>query len=395
MGDKTTAAFIKSKCAGYKKGNDNSLYECVQEKPLPWDQRFSQSVVRFSEFKPEDFDGKRFNVSIDGRKYFVSKRFVKSLCRKLDFTTSVFKYFSPDEFFARVREVEPQRRFHLTVDESTDTLLGVISDTEKVLPAAQACAIITSDPRVQKINYRDGVLSTQLTLDDSFTVPNDSVYNKELNLTFPVDGLNLPAIHLSVLRQVCTNGMVARVPGFKSQIVVNDRSGTHLERLLRSYSNENGFCELEGRLGQAQCTQASVEELMEIEGLLARYVADHDLCAELIDRLELLAGQPCLRYQTTSLHNIAENRRAMLPVSCSINDLITFCTELSTHHAEILTEPDPFSAPLSKLISSNFKLEGLYRNTGRARELHLKDFDFAPFAPISPDEADADAQADD
>lgn len=58
-------------------------------------------------------------------------------------------------------------------------------------------------------------------------------------------------------------------------------------------------------------------------------------------------------------------------MGCSVNDLFTFCTELSTHHASILEHPGPFNTEISQMMCQDYDLEGLYTRDSQAKARHF------------------------
>ena len=132
---------------------------------------------------------------------------------------------------------------------------------------------------------------------------------------------------------------------------------------------------LESRLQTAQDTLASVNELMKFENLLTTQISDQASASRLQTRLEEMAGDPCARYETTSLNNIAMKKRSLLPVACSVNDLFNFCSELTTHHENIISRVDAFNAALGGMLAQEFDLEEMYHNRQPAKAFHLNQLD--------------------
>ena len=344
---------------------------------LDWSERFTTSRVSIADLVPVECDQAtgRFKIQFEDRIYNTTARFITSFARKLKFSNNIFNYFTAEEVFDRVQQRNPDVAFKVTFDRQGGEILGVVDESKKLLPAEIACNVFASDPRVQKIQYSKGVWEAEFLLDGNFSIRNDSEYARKIWVHYPVDGVSMPCVYLSVLRQVCSNGAVALVPGFRTDIEINDESGTHLSRLLRSYNNENGFMALESRLQTAQDTLASVNELLKIENLLATQISDQSSVSALQTRLEEMAGDPCARYETTSLNNIAPKKRPLLPVGCSVNDLFNFCSELTTHHDNIISRVDAFNITLGNMLSQEFDLEEMYRNSNAARAFHLDDMD--------------------
>ena len=349
------------------------------EKPqqLDWSERFTTERVSIADLVPVECDQAtgRFKIQFEDRTYNTTARFITSFARKLKFSNNIFNYFTAEEVFDRVQQRNPDVAFKVTFDRQDGEILGVVDENKKLLPAEIACNVFASDPRVQKIQYSKGVWEAEFLLDESFSVRNDSEYARKIWVHYPVDGVSMPCVYLSVLRQVCSNGMVAMVPGFRTDIEINDESGTHLSRLLRSYNNENGFMALESRLQTAQDTLASVNELLKFENLLTTQISDQASASQLQTRLEEMAGDPCARYETTSLTNIAMKKRSLLPVACSVNDLFNFCSELTTHHENIISRVDAFNAALGGMLAQEFDLEEMYHNRQPAKAFHLDQMD--------------------
>ena len=314
-----------------------------------------------------------FEIEYDGKTFLSSKRFLSSLARKLKVSSNIFRYFSGEEVLTRVAERNPDMDFRVTFDNRRNQILGVVDANKKILPPEIAQRIFADDPRTRSLEYKDGIISAEMILDESFSIAGDSYYRLKLTLHYPVDGVNMPSIFLAVERQVCANGATALVNAFRTEIEVNDHSGTHLSRLISSFSNESGFQVLENRLLKAQQTRASIRELMNVQNLISTQVRNRDDCTRLNERLELVAGDPCSVYEVTSLNNISAKRRGLLPVQCSVNDLINFCSELTSHHGEMLNSPEQFDAAIGRCLSQEFDLEEMYPHHDRSRPFYLED----------------------
>ena len=344
--------------------------------PTDWARRFSNQLVTIQDLIPTDessVNGKDWHLSYLGEEFKTTNRFISTLAKKLKFSSNIFKYFSPSEVLARVGEQNPDCRFQVTFDHHSKQILGLVDEDKKFLPPAIACNIFADDPRVNSISYDRGIWSADLHLDEVFNVPKSGEYFRRFNICYPVDGVGMPCIYLSMMRQVCSNGSTARVAEFRTDIEINDESGLHLSRLLSSFNNEYGFSALEERLGVAQSTAASVSELLEIDNLLQNHVADKHSYRLLHNRLDEIAGEPCFTYGTTSLNNIPAKKRALLPVDCSVNDLLNFCSELTSHHGNLLNNPVSFDVAAGKMLAHEFDLEGMYSRRRQSPDFFLKD----------------------
>ena len=334
--------------------------------PEEWSRRFTMERLTLKELIPiNDREPDLAKMCFNDREYRFSKRFFSSFARRMKFSTNVFNYFSPQEFLSRVAERKPDISFQVTFDNRDGLVLGVTDPDHKILPPHIVCEFVSADPRTESVSYANGVWEATLQLDETFNVPQAGDYRRKLLLNYPVDGLGMPSISLAVMRQVCRNGMVAAVAQFRTDIEVNDQSGRHLGKLLRSFSNEYGFSALNERLIAAQNTVASVNEFLSIDALLAANISSREMYLKLHDRLNEVAGDPCYQYAVTSLQNIPRKKQALMPVACSVNDLLSFCSELTTHHGRLLSRPRVFDEKAGQMLSQEFDLEGMYHAKDR------------------------------
>ena len=158
---------------------------------------------------------------------------------------------------------------------------------------------------------------------------------------------------------------------------IKDNSGEHFRRLLASFSNPSGVEMLQERMCVAAGTKASVGEVMLLEGLIRRSVANARNQMLLRERLNEIAENPCVRYGVTDLANIGLKRRPLLPVGCCVADLLNFASELATHHAELLKPDSTLHTFAGTVLAKGFDLEDLYPNARQTSAFYLNDVDFS------------------
>lgn len=342
---------------------------------MPLDSRFMMRILSIEDLRLVSGGKEGFLLEYEGEVFQPTRRFIDSFARRMKFSTNIFRLFSAEEVFERLRERMPHLSLKATFDLQENTVLGVLDKGKKVLPPEHAFKILLQDDRLTKMEYRDGVWQAQFEMPERFEIANDSPYTPMFWLDYPVDGLSNAAITLGVLRVVCSNGAKATSRGFRTEIEVNDSYGLHLSKLLASYNNEDGFSALRFRLEAAQMTKASVAELQQVGALLSTNVVNKRTLQSLLSRLEELAGDPCSVYKVTSLKNISEKKAKLLPVECSVNDLFIFCSELTTHHRSILRSPDSFHGMLGNMLSQEFDLEDMYSVRKKAPDFALRDME--------------------
>jgi len=316
-------------------------------------------------------------LTVGGVAFKPTQRFFKTLAAEMDVSYGVYALFSPQEVLQRAAERQPNLPLRMTVDTGDCKVLGVTPDKGVPMPIRFIENVLHDDSRLTKVDYADGVLSATLDLDDAWNVPRDSTYHMRVRCRVPVDGVGMPDMNLATWRQVCENGAVAEAPLFRTKMEVKDNSGEHFRRLLMSFSNPSGVEQLQQRMCVAAETKASVGEVVLLEGMIRRSVPNTRNQMLLRERLYEIAGNPCVRYGVTDLTNIGAKKRALLPVGCSVSDLLNFASELGTHHRALLKEPAPVLTYSGTLLGKGFDLEDLYPSATKMSDFYLKDIGFS------------------
>ena len=316
-------------------------------------------------------------IRVEGTSYRPTERFYKSMASELGIPFATFGFFTPLEVMTRAAEKEPDIPLRMTVDTEAETVLGVTQNKGLPMPIRYIENVLHDDSRLQEVVYEDGVMSATLDLDEKWDVPNDGSYHVHVRCRVPVDGVGAPDMSLATWRQVCSNGAVAEAPIFRTRMEIKDNSGEHFRRLLGSFSNPSGVELLQQKMCDAAGTKASVGELVMLENMVKRSVKNARNQMLLRERLYQLADDPCVRYGVTDLSNIGEKKRVLLPVGCSVADLLNFASEVTTHHAEILNDFAPLRGFSGTILSRDFDLMDLYPNTRKTSSFYLKDISFA------------------
>lgn len=317
------------------------------------------------------------SLVIDNSAYKLSDRFYKTLAGELGIPYGVFGFFTPLEVMERAAAKVPDLQLRVTVDTEGRQALGLTQNKGLPMPINYIENVLHNDKRLTGVEYSDGVLSAMLDLDDPWDVPNDSTYGMHVRCRVPVDGVGMPDMSLATWRQVCSNGAVAETSLFRTKMEIKDNSGEHFRRLLASFSNPSGVEMLQERMCNAAETKASVGEVVLLEGLIRRSVANARNQMLLRERLNDVADNPCVRYGVTDLANIGQKKRPLLPVGCSVADLLNFASELGTHHSDLLKSDSTLQSFSGTLLSKGFDLEGLYPHTARTSSFYLNGINFS------------------
>ena len=343
---------------------------CNRFEPVPITSRQMVEALDCDETKIK-------SLVIDNFAYRLSDRFYKTLAAELGIPYGVFGFFTPLEVMERAAAKVPDLQLRVTVDTEGRQALGLTQNKGLPMPINYIENVLHNDKRLTDVEYGDGVLSAMLDLDDPWDVPNDSTYGMRVRCRVPVDGVGMPDMSLATWRQVCSNGAVAETSLFRTKMEIKDNSGEHFRRLLASFSNPSGVEMLQERMCNAAETKASVGEVVLLEGLIRRSVANARNQMLLRERLNDVADNPCVRYGVTDLANIGQKKRPLLPVGCSVADLLNFASELGTHHSDLLKSDSTLQSFSGTLLSKGFDLEGLYPHTARTSSFYLNGIDFS------------------
>ncbi len=278
------------------------------------------------------------------KKLEVTPRFLKSLAARFHVGEAFFKYFQPDEVFERLQKVHPRTRVRLTVDKNR--ALAMSSPTKGIVHPEDLVRLLREQEGVTNVEYHCGVVTSTHEMDDApWTVGGDS-FKQTFTMETPIDGLGLPSVYLSLIRQTCTNGMVGYAPAFRTTISIGKDDGDNpilpLSRAMECFSNDEGFDALRQRLETSLNSEASVYEVrMLAKAIHADLREQRDgfathCSADVFTALTELTGDVALKYAVATEEAISRKKQSQLAMDCTIYDLINFATEVTSHHGDLL-----------------------------------------------------------
>jgi hypothetical protein len=227
-----------------------------------------------------------------------------------------------------------------------------------------------------------------------------------------VDGYGTPNVYLSLLRQICSNGVVAMSKAFRSSVSLgkkDDNIAFALTRVLDQFSNEEGYAALRQRIESAGNSWASVAESNSlykilvrlhnakaddggrmigtdgasleaspyVRGLLAKGVEstpmgeDESLLGSpIIGAYHAMTGDTSRLYGLANLNALSDKRQRNLPVRCTVYDLLNFATEVSTHHT-VTDASRKIQGWVGTLISGEYDMEGTCEKFQDFADFHM------------------------
>ena len=330
-----------------------------------------------------------------------SQRFWTSLFARYGFNKAFFKYFDHAEVFNRISEHESNDRMRLCIERGTDKngqdvgrLMAVSSPTKPLVVYDELMDLLQRYDGAN-LNYSDGVVESTHTPrvgGGRFDVLGDAHSNKFVMQT-PIDGYGLPNLYLSMLREVCANGMVGYAKAFRSQLALGkgtDDVTPSLVRALDGFNNDEGYSALRSRIEEAGKSWLSVFESQQLYKLLIRCHVDQSLNVNdntlhkgtdiagylqkdgpqrLMGEEEIHVGSPIIKafrkmtgdaavsYGLANLDSLSAKRQRTLPVNCTVYDAINFTTEVATHYAEPAGSRK-LQAWVGGCISDEYDMEG-------------------------------------
>lgn len=336
-----------------------------------------------------------------------SNRFWNSLFSRYGFNSAFFKYFDYTEVFNRISDKSANDRMRLCIERgSKGNRLLAVSNPSKPLVSYDELFELVGRYGGENVTYANGLVESTHTPrsgSGSAQIGGDA-FQSRFVLSTPVDGYGLPNVYLSLLRMVCSNGLVAMSRAFRSSLALgkgNDDISPAIVRVLESFGNEEGYAALRDRVESAQSSWASVHESMDLLSLLlkghaARGIDDFGgrqmkgtnlakwlsaseksapvlgdsavLGAPVFRAFDAMTGGPTNLYGVANIDALSAKRQRTLPVRCTVYDLVNFATEVATHYANPSTARS-LQGWVGGMISGEYDME----NT-RERFVDFKDF---------------------
>lgn len=351
------------------------------------DIRFEYGTARIKDLDVQvdvDRTGKQTITAIElgGQQLRPTSRFWNSLHLRFGFTSNIFRYFSHEEVFQRISEKAPNDQFRYCIErnEHGDGALLAVTNPGSAVMSHDDLMGLLSRYGSPETRYHNGIVTSRHTPRHAgtFQVAGDGFQNKFV-LDTPIDGFGRPAVYLSLLRLVCSNGAVGYSPAFRSELSVGkgeEGVGFALIRVLDGFNNEDGYAAMRQRFDSAARSWASVYEANRLYKLLAKLhnsgEINHaapietsgsdgasEICrsSPLFHAFHRMTGDLSEIYGLANLDTLSVKRQRTLPTACRVYDLLNFCSEVATHHADDIGNRR-LQAFIGDLISNEYDLEG-------------------------------------
>lgn len=295
-----------------------------------------------------------------------TRRFWRSFFTRFGIAENIFRYFTPDEVFDRIQARRPDDCFRYCLAHSPlhrsdrgNQLLAVTNPNRPIIRHDEIIGLLKHHGG-QEVTYHNGLVKSLHAPrggSRQFKIGGDQ-FQDRFCMEVPVDGYGHPKLFLSMLRLVCSNGMIGYSRAFRSDIPVGKQMDHCIARALDSFDNGDGYAALRQRFESSQTSWASVHECVQFGHLLEALRRERLLNVDgLIGRFRTLAGDLNELYGLANLEALSDKRRRILPSKARVYDLINFASEVATHHSH--TEGgNRIQAFLGGLVSEEYDLEG-------------------------------------
>jgi hypothetical protein len=294
-------------------------------------------------------------IVADGVEFNSTDRFRNSLLGLIGQSNSIFRLFSAEDVFKRFQEVNGSKVVNVNYEEETGRAISLTNGGKRLLNFDAIREEVIGDAPV---SYHDGVIRAMLEpfRTEGFLVNNDA-HVPRISLQVPLDGYGGAQSFLAMMRQVCSNGMVAMGQAFKYSIKVGDGDNpvATLRRFANSFYDEDGYSDLRNRLEASGKTPASVGEFSR----LLKLTGASNLSLSLLGKIEASIANTQEYYGLSSINAIDEKRARLTPSLLSVYDLINMSTELSTHVTDSPALAGRLQGLVGDLLSNQFDLEGM------------------------------------
>ena len=369
--------------------------------------------------------GKVSCLSVEGRKFYPTPRFWTSLCSTYSthgLSTKVFKLFSHAEVLQRLTDVlggDDKARIRYAFEDKGSAPGNILAITLPSKPVITYEKIGETLARYNalSVEYGSGIVRSTHTPNhmEDFSIGGDGFAHQYV-LETPIDGFGSPLIYLSLLRQVCSNGMIGYSRAFRSEISMGrgDTKNADLmfsmERALDSFSNEEGYSALRTRFEAATGSWASISECNRVYKVLqamaqrGMFLKEVATGAKLVDKMaarreavinanfrassmdettetspmavkimraySALTGDLCSIYGLTHLDALSRKKMQQLPAHCSMYDLLNLTTEVATHYCNE-KNGRLLQAEVGNFVSNEYDLEGSMASKGQFTDWFL------------------------
>ncbi len=326
-------------------------------------------------------------VDVGGTVALATQRFWTSLAMRYHVSPSMFRYFRPDEVLHRVSQHAPDDRLRFCLEHRKSGVSHLLAVVNPDRPFAEHDEIVDAARRHdgRDLSYANGVVTSThrpRASGISTCIGGDS-FERRFHFEAPVDGFGKPKFFVSLLRMICSNGMVAHTKAFRSDVALGEDAHHSITRALQSFDDEEGYTTLHRRFESAQASWASVRECLELSRVLTGFKARKGVRKKkLLRDFQQVTGNLNELYGMADLKALSTKRQRLLPSKARVYDLLNFASEVATHHARPLGRR-VLQVSIGDLIADEFDLEGTAEIATEFQDFFVSDASVGPTPSVN------------
>jgi len=313
---------------------------------------------------------KMTTIEYNDTTYNVGDRFVLSLCSKFGIGTSIFYLFDPSEVFERIQKVHPRGRVRVVTENIPEMgqarCLAATTPSKSYVDFDTLMGILTKSTRITNIKhaqYNEGSVTTVHVMDEAPWEISGELFYQAFTLETPIDGYGLPSIYLSLIRASDESLLTAESKTFRSEVQLGksgDRPEIPLTRTLDTFNNEEGFQALRQRLDSARMSFSSLHECDSLMKVLNRALNQSNAQAiqDLFGAYHAMTGDVSKKYGIATEDSLSSKKARLLPMDCSVLDLVFFSMVVTTHRRHMVQNYHPITQWMGQLLDNEYDLEG-------------------------------------
>ena len=350
-------------------------------------------------------------IVLDGEVLEPSPRFWTSMYALYGFSGSIFKYFDHAEVFERIAQVQSNDTLRYCVARDDDCVghMLAVSKPDKPIVGYEDLMEQLTKFGGSNITYSDGIVESVHAprVGGSFQISGDFMENRFMMAT-PIDGYGMPNIYLSLLRQICTNGVIGYAKAFKSGLTLGKGDENVIPSIVRAldgFNSDEGFAAIRSRMERSAESWASVREVTDLYKIVTKLMASKQLLdngltvptsatslsnyllfdnadrgvgvnnestsSVILRAFHKMTGDVSALYGLANMDALSTKRQSSLPVKCSVYDAVNYATELATHLSLSSNASRALQAWVGGVISNDYDLEGSKAKHGSFTDFHV------------------------
>lgn len=323
-------------------------------------------------------------MNVDGIDCRPTRRFWNSLHARFGLSPSIYKLYDHMDVFNRIAERYKKHDIRVTIERTggSGAQLLAVSNPENAIIRYDQLQDIMAPLGVTNLQYSNGIVTTNHTPkqnSEPFAIGPDQFCNK-FSVDTPIDGYGSPATYVSLMRLVCTNGMIGYSPAFRSEINIGSRKDMPtfaIERAIQNFNSDEGFADIRARIGSAMNSWASIREARALEKVIYGLHSGNDFRTDAGKTSQYMGSDGVWRYtqskaqksfdamignlrdfyRISNLDTLSPKKLRSLPCNCRVMDMINFASELGTHHCSDAGNRK-LQAWIGETIGQEYDLEG-------------------------------------